>query len=110
MPKAKDSTRKSTDRQTRLVTIAFQRTFIDGPLHGLTVHGLTRDVTPAEAAGLTYHGKAWGQDGDGNWGLDRHIRVIHPGTHKLRLENYELNMEKALLIEKIVEREQRKAA
>jgi hypothetical protein len=76
---------------------------VDGPLIGLTVHGQTREVAPAEAAGLTYYGKQWSHDSKGNAMLDRHIRMIHPKTHPLLLEKYELLREKVLLIDKIVE-------
>jgi hypothetical protein len=110
MPKSKTSTAKSRTRGTRLVTIAFQRTFVDGPLTGLTVHGLTAKVSPAEAAGMIYSGKVWGHDGKGTAKLDRYIRMIHPKTHKLVLENYELRMEYADLIGKYVEAEQRASA
>jgi hypothetical protein len=107
MPKQKISTAKSRAvRAPRQVTIAFQRTFVDGPLTGLTVHGLTAKVSPAEAAGMIYSGKVWGHDSRGNARLDRYIRMIHPKTHKLLLENYELRMEYADLIGKYMECEQ----
>jgi hypothetical protein len=107
MPKQKTSTAKSRPvRDSRLVTshnrkvvIAFQRTYVDGPLAGLTVNAQTREVTPTEAAGLSYYGKQWSHDNKGNATLDRHIRMIHPGTDKLKLENYELTMEWAALLD-----------
>jgi hypothetical protein len=106
MPNQKTTTRKSVDRQPRLVTshnrkvvIAYQRTYVDGPLIGLTVNAQTRDVTPTEAAGLQYYGKHLGHDTKGNATLDRHIRMIHPGTDKAVLENYELTMEWAALLD-----------
>jgi len=95
MPNSKTSTRKFLNRQPRLVTshnrkvvIAFQRTYVDGPLAGLTVNAQTREVSPTEAAGLQYYGKHWSHDSKGNATLDRHIRMIHPGTDKAVLENY----------------------
>lgn len=107
MPKQKISTAKSpTVRDSSLVTIAFQRTYVDGPLTGLTVHGQTREVTPAEAAGLSYFGKRSGHDSKGNATLDRHIRMINPGADKAVLENYELTMEWAALVDMRMKLEQ----
>jgi len=113
MPKQKISTKSRPVSDSRLVTIAFQRTYVDGPLLGLTVNAQTREVSPSEAAGLQYYGKQFSHDSKGNATLDTHIRMVHPGTDKAVLENYELTMEWAALLDlrmKIEQQTSRRAA
>lgn len=107
MPNSKRNTHKLAGSTKGLVTIAFKRTFLEGDLEGITIHGMTRQVTAPEAARLVA-GSGFGRDGDGNRAVDNHIRVVAPGTDPLVLEKYELTRENFLLM-KILARMKRRA-
>lgn len=108
MAKTNRNTQKPASSSTKgLVTIAFKRTFLEGDLDGISISGMTRQVTPNEAARLIA-GSGFGRDGDGNRAVDNHIRVVAPGTDPLVLEKYELTRENFLL-NKILARMKRRA-
>jgi hypothetical protein len=98
MANHKRTTHKSTRGSPKgLVTIAFKRTFIEGDLDGISIHGMTRQVTAIEAARLIAARSGFGQDGDGNRAVDTYVRIVAAGTDPLVLEKQELVLEKALL-------------
>lgn len=97
MPNLKRSTRKSMVRPEGLVTIAFKRTFLEGDLDGISIYGLTRQVTASEANRLAAERGGFGQDGDGNRAIDNYFHVCEAGTNSLVLEKHELTLERAAL-------------
>jgi hypothetical protein len=88
MPNSKRSTRP--DRRYTKVTVAFQRTFQEGEICGIPMHGYTRQVSRDEAKQLIARGRGWGQDGDGNLALDQYFRVSGVGACPLVLEKEDL--------------------
>jgi hypothetical protein len=106
MPNSKRNTRSEGRNTHGRVTIAFKRTFLEGDLEGISIHGMTRQVTTREAARLVA-GSGFGRDGDGSRAVDNHIRVVAPGTDPLVLEKYELTRENFLLM-KILARMKRR--
>lgn len=111
MPNSKRSTQKPAGSSIKgLVTIAFQRTFLEGDLDGITINGLTRQVMVSEAARLVAAGSGFGQDGDGNRAVDKYIRVVAPGTDPLLLEKYELTYENSLITKALARMKRRARA
>jgi hypothetical protein len=102
MPNLNTSTRNKIDTEPDAqVTIAFKRTFIEGPFDGLSFYAMTRKVTLNEAARLVVDEPSVGFDGDGNRAIDSYTRICADDADPLALEHYELLQDRVKLQAKL---------